>query len=140
MLLFFLNGGFLRDFFISCCVFSKVASRDNQVRSELPSFVSVGRVLIVLLIAEVLRPNLHIECHKYIQKSKTPLEKHQKSKTNPVYSNKYLLIVELKCGKILASFRELALLHPLAHEPSEELIEQRNQAASQKILVHESSD
>ena len=49
----------------------KLSSQNNQVRSELPSFVSVGRVLIVLLIAEVLRPNLHIK-HKNISKSKTP--------------------------------------------------------------------
>ena len=42
----------------------KLSSRNNQVRSELASFVSVGRVLIVFLVAEVLRPNLHIECHK----------------------------------------------------------------------------
>ena len=39
----------------------KLSSRNNQVRSELPSFVSVGRVLIVLLVAEVLRPNLRID-------------------------------------------------------------------------------
>ena len=143
MLLFFLNLGFLRDFFISCCVFSKVASRDNQVRSELPSFVSVGRVLIVLLIAEVLRPNLHIECHKYISKSKTPFERVKCKKLQQIQftqNDKYLLVVELKGGKILASFRELALLHSLAHEPSEKSIEQQNHAFFQIILAHESSD
>ena len=100
----------------------KLSSRDNQVRSELPSFVSVGRVLIVLLVAEVLCPNLHIECHKYISKSKTPFERVKCKKLQQIQftqNDKYLLIVELKGGKILASFRELALLHPLAHEPSE---------------------
>ena len=51
-----------------------------------------------------------------------------------------LLVVELKCGKILASFRELALLHSLANKPSEESIEQRNHAVSQIILAHEPSD
>ena len=121
----------------------KLSSRNNQAISELPSFVSVGRVLIVLLVAEVLRPNLHIEWHKYISKSKTPFERVKCKKLQQIQftqNDKYLLVVKLKGCKILASFRELALLHSLTNKPSEESIEQRNHAVSQIILAHESSD